>query len=86
MMEGLPLDTNNPAVRDYLALIRHVSGCSLRMEQTKLTRQPSTRVGYSGTQVAGLDSPQSAGEHHHGAGLHHCRYSGDSYVDCLTVR
>ena len=35
MMEDLPLDTNHPAVRDYLALIRHVSGCSpSTVEQT----------------------------------------------------
>jgi hypothetical protein len=38
MMEDLPLDTNHPAVRDYLALIRHVSGCSPSTEQTELIR------------------------------------------------
>ena len=36
-MEELPLDTNNPVVRDYLALIRHVPGPSREMEQTRLT-------------------------------------------------
>jgi len=37
MMEDLPLDANNPAVRDYLALIRHVSGYLPRAEHTGLT-------------------------------------------------
>ena len=46
MMEDLPLDINHPAVRDYLALIRHVPGCSpSTVEQTGLTG-PSTTADY----------------------------------------
>ena len=40
MMEDLPLDTNNPRVRDYLALIRHVSGRSPKPEWSGLTKPP----------------------------------------------
>ena len=37
MMEDLPLDTNHPAVRDYLALIRHVPGLILTEDGTGRT-------------------------------------------------
>jgi hypothetical protein len=64
MMEDLPLDTNNPRVRDYLALIRHVSGRSQKLEWSGLTKPPMC-----GIQVASLDAPQSVGEHYSGAGM-----------------
>lgn len=84
MMEDLPLDTNHPAVRDYLALIRHVSGCSPRKEYTGLIR-PSPTVDYSGMQVAGLDAAQSASKHNSGASMQYCCHPWDSYVECLII-
>ena len=67
-MEDPPLDTNNPAVRDYLALIRHVLGQSQRLGRTGLIRS-SARTDRSGIQVTGLNTPQSTGEHHGGVGM-----------------
>ena len=69
MMEELPLDVNNPAVRDYLALIRHVPCRSLRMERAQLTRRLHTRPIFPGTQITSLDAPQPVGKYHGGAGV-----------------
>ena len=62
MMEDLPLDTSNPAVRDYLALIRHVFGSSPGYSKPDSLGP----VESPGIQVAGVDTPKSAGEYHGG--------------------